>query len=208
MRHRTPSLAPLAALAVSTAAAIGLTACGSDSSAAPSPAGTAAVTIPGAAPTSLSQDAPAATEPGGATPAPVPADGTLCATIPSLDAINAVLDEPVTTATDLPRTPGEAICDVSGDGVSNVQFSMLTPSDRATLESVVAELGYTLTELGDPALPGAVTYAGAVTVFVGDTGYTVQAITFDTITDPNSPAAAQRSAALLSAWLPNLGVTL
>jgi hypothetical protein len=89
-----------------------------------------------------------------------------------------------------------------------VQFQVLRPTDRASMEAISAELGYTLTDLGDPALPGAVFYAGAVTVFVGDTGYTVQAITMDTITDPNSPLAAQRSAALLAAWLQSMGVAL
>ncbi len=198
MHHHSRSLASLA-----LAAALALGACSSDSTAAtpaassPSPAATAA---PGAAPSATT-----------AAPSPAPApDGSfdICATVPSLDVINAQLDEPVTGLQELERGPGEEICEANGDGVANVQFQVLKPSDRATLEAITAELGYPLTDLGDPALPGAVVYAGAVTVFVGDTGYTVQAITMDTITDPNSPVATQRSATLLAAWLQTMGVAL
>ncbi|MEQ1700096.1 MAG: hypothetical protein ABMA25_08300, partial [Ilumatobacteraceae bacterium] len=143
------------------------------------------------------------------TAAPTPdGDFDICASVPSLDVINAQLDEPVTGLQDLERGPGEDVCEANGDGVANVQFQVLTPSDRASLEPIAAELGYPLADVNDPALPGAVTYAGAVTVFVGDTGYTVQAITMDTITDPTSPLAVQRSAALLAAWLQNMGVAL
>lgn len=192
--HRT-----LAGLVLAAALALG--ACSSDT--------------PAATPTAPAAGSPTATAPAGdagdtgASAPAAPATGDdLCATIPSLEAINALLDEPVTTAQLLPRTPGDEICDVTGDGVANVQFQVLTPSDRETLIATTAELGYTAVDLNDPALPGALTYAAAVTVFVGDTGYTVQAITLDTISDPNSPAAAQRSATLLAAWLQNLGVAL
>lgn len=197
MHHHSRTMAGLV-----FAAALALGACSSSS--------------PSASPTDISaapgSPAPAATgaaEPSATAVAPPP-DGTfdICATVPSLDVINAQLDEPVTGLQQLQRGPGEEICEAAGDGVANVQFQVLRPSDRATIEAVVAELGYTLTDLADPALPGAVVYAGAVTVFVGDTGYTVQTITMDTITDPNSPLAAQRSAALLAAWLQSMGVAL
>lgn len=193
MHHHSRTMAGLV-----FAAALALGACSSSS--------------PVASPAATESPAPAATsaaEPTATAAAP-PVTGSfdICATVPSLDVINAQLDEPVTGLQQLQRGPGEEICEAAGDGVANVQFQVLRPSDRATIEAVVAELGYTLTDLADPALPGAVVYAGAVTVFVGDTGYTVQAITMDTITDPNSPLAAQRSAALLAAWLQSMGVAL
>lgn len=177
------------------AATLALGACSSGSpaaSAAPSPAATAAAEQPSA------------------TATPPSPDGSfdICATVPSLDVINAQLDEPVTGLQELQRGPGEEICEAHGDGVATVQFQILSPSDRASMEAIVSELGYTLTDVNDPALPGAVVYAGAVTVFVGTTGYTVQAITMDAIGDPNSPIATQRSATLLAAWLPNMGVSL
>lgn len=194
MIHR--STRTLAGLAL--AATLALTACGSDS--------------PAASPVASASPSPAATsgaEPAATAAAPAPDDSfDICASVPPLDVINAQLDEPVTGLQDLERGPGSDICEANGDGVANVQFQMLTPVDRATLAATVAELGYTLTDVNDPALPGAVVYAGAVTVFVGDTGYTVQAITMDTITDPNSLIATQRSATLLAAWLQNMGVAL
>lgn len=198
MHHTSRSLASLA-----LAAALALGACSSDSPAATPAAGSAspaATTAPGAEPS-------ATTAPPAQAPTP---DGSvdICSTVPSLDVINAQLDEPVTGLQQLERGPGEEVCEANGDGVANVQFQVLRPSDRATLDAIATELGYPLTDLGDPALPGAVTYAGAVTVFVGDTGYTVQAITMDTITDPSSPIAAQRSASLLAAWLQTMGVAL
>lgn len=190
----------LAGLAL--AATLTLGACSSDSPAA-SPSGSAA---PAPAATAGAEPSATAAEPASA-PSP---DGSfdICATVPSLDVINAQLDEPVTGLQELQRGPGEEICEANGDGLATVQFQILSPSDRASTEAIVSELGYTLTDVNDPALPGAVVYAGAVTVFVGTTGYTVQAVTMDTIADPNSPIATQRSAALLAAWLPNLGVSL
>ncbi len=136
------------------------------------------------------------------------ASGAACDAVPALDVINAQLDEPVTGLRELPRGPGEDVCEAAGDGVANVQFSRLAPSDRAQLEKIAGTLGYSVTELNDPAVPGALTYAGAVTIFVGEVEYTVQTVTMDTIGDPTAPLTAQRSAALLAAWLRNLGVTL
>ena len=186
----------LAGLALAAALALG--ACSSDSPA-------AAPAAPGSPPPT----AAAGAEPSATAAAPAP-DGTvdICATVPALEVINAQLDEPVTGLQPLQRGPGEEICEANGDGMATVQFQILRPSDRETMASIVSELGYTLTDVDDPSLPGAVVYAGAVTVFVGDTGYTVQAVTMDTIADPNSPLATQRSAALLAAWLQNMGVAL
>lgn len=186
----------LAGLALAAAFALG--ACGSDS--------------PAASPSATGSPAPAATtgaEPSATAAAPTP-DGTvdICATVPALDVINAQLDEPVTGLQNLPRGPGEEICEANGDGVANVQFQILRPSDRESVTAIATELGYPPADLSDPALPGAITYAGSVTVFVGDTGYTVQAITMDTITDPNSTLSVQRSSALLAAWLQTMGVAL
>lgn len=160
------------------------------------PAATAATPAPGN--TSSAGD-------GGTVPV---TSGAACDAVPALDVINAQLDEPVTGVRELPRAPGEDVCEAAGDGVANVQFSRLAPSDRAQLEKIAGTLGYTVTELNDPAVPGALTYAGAVTVFVGEVEYTVQTITMDTIGDPTAPLATQRSAALLAAWLRNLGVAL
>lgn len=147
----------------------------------------------------------AATAPTAATGAGVPDD--LCATIPSLDVINAVLSEPVTTAENLPRTPGEAICDLTGDGASNVTFDVLTDTTREGVDEIVAELGYTVTDIADPALPGGYGYAGVAAVIVDGTQYSVQAIDIDVIMDAANPQWISRSAELLKQWLSLLGVT-
>lgn len=146
-------------------------------------------------------------QPGSTVPAPS-SDVDICAAVPSLDVINAQLDEPVTGVRQLDRGPGEEVCEAAGDGVATVQFSVLDPGDRDTVVRVATELGYPPIDLNDPALPGAIGYAGSVTVFAGTASYTVQVITMDTIADPNSPVALQRSAALLAAWVQNMGVTL
>jgi|JI10StandDraft_1071094.scaffolds.fasta_scaffold104822_1 hypothetical protein len=197
MHHHSRTTAGLVVAAV-----LALGACSSSSPAASPTDISAATGSPSPAATSAADPAATAAAP------PVTGSFDICATVPSLEVINAQLDEPVTGLQQLQRGPGEEICEAAGDGVANVQFQVMRPTDRASMEAISAELGYTLTDLGDPALPGAVFYAGAVTVFVGDTGYTVQAITMDTITDPNSPLAAQRSATLLSAWLQSMGVAL
>ena len=144
--------------------------------------------------------AAAATDPGAAV-------GDICATIPPLEVINAQLDEPAVRVEELERGPGTQICEAASDGVANVQFSLVDDSSREAVEQVAGQLGYDVTDVNDPALPGAITYSGAVSVFVGTTEYTVEAITFDTISDPAAPAAVQRSAALLAAWLQLLGVS-
>jgi hypothetical protein len=160
-------------------------------------------------------DSPSGNSSGSGTPgdattlpgAPV-ADGDICAAVPALDVINAQLDEPVTGVRRLERGPGIDLCEAAGDGVANAQFTRVADSSREQVTATATELGYTPTDLADPALPGAITYAGAVSVFVDGTEYTVQTITMDTVSDPASPLAAQRSAALLVAWLQVLGVTL
>ena len=135
-------------------------------------------------------------------------DGDVCATVPSLDAITAQLGEPVTGVQRLERGPGTDLCEAAGAGVGTVQFTRVTPSSRDAVAEMAGQLGYPATDLGDPALPGAITYAGTVSVFVGDVEYTVQAFAADTVGDPASALATERSAALLAAWLQNLGVAL
>lgn len=132
----------------------------------------------------------------------VPTD--LCATVPSLDSINAVLDEPVTIATGLPRGPGEAACEVTGDGVANVQFDVLTGVSDQAIREQAAELGATVTDLADPV--GGFAYSGTAVMVIDGNAYSVQAITFDVITDPNTPEAIERSAGLLRQWLALLGL--
>ena len=136
------------------------------------------------------------------------AEGTfdICATVPALEVINSVLDEPVTGVDDLERGPGAELCEAAGDGIANVQFGRLTDVDRPTVDALAAENGYPVSELDDPTLPGAFTYAGVVAVIIDGTEWSVQAITLDTIGDPGSPAAVERSATLLRAWLPLLGL--
>lgn len=205
------------------AALVTFSACGGDDDAAESSgtaAGATAVTadagtadapeVPEATSTApATTGAPAGDEPAAPTP---PSDGAgtpadLCATIPSLDTMNAVLSEPVTAAENLPRTPGEAICDVTGDGASNVTFSVLSPADRAQVDETVGELGYTVTDVSDPELPGGYGYAGVAAVIVDGTQYSVQAIDLDVIMDAANPKWITRSAELLKLWLANLGVT-
>jgi hypothetical protein len=134
-------------------------------------------------------------------------DFDICATVPSLEVINGVLDEPATRTVELARTPDTAICEASSDtGIANVQFSRSLFADRAVTEQVAAQLGSAVVDLNDPALPGAFSYSGAVVIIIDEVEYLVQAITLDTITNPESPEATQRSATLLKAWLANLGV--
>jgi hypothetical protein len=192
-----------------------LVACGSDEGSAPTtaaPAGTTATSTGAAAQTSATAD-PAATDAPPTVPATVgeAAPGVesfdICATVPALDVISAVLTEPATEVTDLERGPGEEKCEATtAGGVDTVQFGRLVPADRAQIEETAAQLGYPVSDLDDPTLPGAYTYAGVVAVIVDGTEWSVQVITFDTITDPTSPVAVERSAALLRAWLPLLGV--
>jgi hypothetical protein len=147
------------------------------------------------------------------TPDTAPADGMpdltpfdICPTVPPLEVINTVLDEPATKIADLERGPGSELCEASGGTVDTVQFGRMTNADRAQLDQMASELGYPVSDLNDPTLPGAYTYAGLVGVIIDGTEWSVQVITFDTITDPTSPAAVERSAALLRAWLPLLGM--
>ncbi len=157
------------------------------------------------APTSASASAstPVAVATADATTATTTAPD-LCATVPSLDSINAVLDEPVTVATGLPRGPGEAACEVTGDGVANVQFDVLTGVSDQAIREQAAELGATVTDLADPV--GGFAYSGTAVMVIDGNAYSVQAITFDVITDPNTPEAIERSAGLLRQWLALLGL--
>jgi len=190
--------------ALALAATLALGACSSDdnTSTNATTGSSTGSTVAGAPPDS---GQPGSTVP---TPSAPSSDVDICATVPSLDVINAQLDEPVTGVRQLDRGPGEEVCEAAGDGVATVQFSVLDPGDRDTVVRVATELGYPPIDLNDPALPGAIGYAGSVTVFAGTASYTVQVITMDTIADPNSPVALQRSAALLAAWVQNMGVTL
>lgn len=211
-------------LAICLVGALAVSACGGEETAeptattagAPAPdAGTAGATPASDAPAATAEPvattpaataAPAETVPAGdATGGAIPTD--LCATIPPLDAMNAVLSEPVTAAANLPRTPGEAMCDVTGDGASNVSFGVLTDVTREEVDEIVAELGYTVTDVADPALPGGYGYAGLAAVIVDGTQYSVQMIDLDVIMDAANPQWITRSAELLKQWLALLGVT-
>lgn len=172
-----------------------LAACGSDSGANDSAGGGSPATDP-------------APGDGTAAAAAPDVDGDVCAAVPTVEEINAQLGEPVTAIARLERGPGTDLCEAAGDGVGNVHFSRIADSSRDQVVAAATALGYPPVDVNDPALPGAITYAGSVSVFVGDVEYTVQAITMDTISEPSSPAAVQRSAALLAMWLQNLGVAL
>jgi len=201
MSHR--SLSRAAALSLTAALLISACSSSSDSNGA---AGTSS--LPATSPVAGETAAPDANPPDATTGAPAPTVGDICATIPSLDVINAQLDEPAVRTQRLDRGPGTELCEAASDGVANVQFSIVTDSSRELTEQIAGQLGYAVTELSEPALPGAITYSGVVSVFVGTTEYSVQAITLDTIAAPEAPAAISRSAALLAAWLPLLGVSL
>ena len=197
MIHRSRTAGALA-----LAAAFALGACSSDDST--STNASTVSTAAGAAP----ETGQTASTAAGATPAAPSSGFDICATVPSLDVINTQVDEPVTTVWELDRGPGEEVCEAYGEGLATVQFSVLDPSDRDTVVQIATDLGSPPVDLNDPALPGAIGYAGSATVFVGERSYTVQVITMDTIGDPNSPVALQRSATLLAAWLQNMGVAL
>jgi hypothetical protein len=183
-----------------------LAACGgSDGSATPATApasgDTIAVTDTVVVDTVVSDTSPSAPE--------LPAGDSfeVCPTIPSLDVINTVLDEPATRAVELERGPATAICEAGSDGgIANVQFTRALFADRELTEQIAAELGATVTDLNDPELPGAFTYSAVALMIIDEVEYSVQVITFDTITNPDSPEATQRSATLLKAWLTNLGI--
>jgi hypothetical protein len=160
----------------------------------------ASVPAPASAPGDT--DAPAGSDTGAAPSAGVPAD--VCATVPSLEAMNAVLDEPVTTVTALPRGGGEAACEATGDGASSVQFGVLAGVTTDAMRDQAAQIGATVTDLADPA--GGFAYAATAVAVIDGTAYSVQAITIDVITDPNTPEAIERSAGLLRQWLALMGL--
>lgn len=132
-------------------------------------------------------------------------DFDICASVPSLDVINAQLTEPATQLVELERGPGFAICEANGGEVDNVQFQRMTDVTRELSIELANELGATVTDLSDP--PGGFAYSGAAAVVIDGVEWTVQAITWDTIGDPDSPAAIERSATLLRAWLAQMGIT-
>ena len=127
-----------------------------------------------------------------------PAD--FCATVPSFEIIGAALGEPVSRRQELERGPGWELCEVAGDGVANAQFARITPADMEESLRVANELGAVVSELEVAGLP-AVSISGAVSVVVGDSEYSVQAIAADTVGVADSPLATERSATLLGAWL-------
>ena len=138
---------------------------------------------------------------------PIDESFDICATIPSLDVINAVLTEPADRAVDLERGPGWDLCEAGTDGgIDNVQFSRSTTGTKEETIALAAELGATVVDLADPELPGAITYSGLVVIFIDGIEYSAQVLTLDTIADPTSPAAIDRSATLLKAWLVSLGL--
>jgi len=160
----------------------------------------------------VAPSAPPETTAASASPATAPAtDGAVdaCAALPSLEEISSVMGTGLSTTTPLERGPASDLCEAGGaaDGVANVQFSRTADTTREQTEALAAELGYPVTDLGDPALPGGFTYASAAAVNIDGTEYLVQAIGLDTMGDPNSPVATARSARLLVLWLANLGVT-
>jgi hypothetical protein len=183
---------PAAATAASTAVSASADTIAGSTDPATAPADTAAVTPP-------AETAPAA-------PAPDGESFDICATIPSLEVINTVLDQPATRVTDLERGPGTDLCEAGGDEIANVQFSRSTTGTREDAVAIATGLGATVVELTDPTLPGAITFAGAVLIYLDGVEYSTQVITLDSITDPGSPAAVERSSILLKAWLTNLGV--
>jgi len=132
-------------------------------------------------------------------------DFDICASVPPLDVINAQLTEPATQLVELERGPGFAICEANGGEVDNVQFQRLTDATRELSIELANELGATVTDLSDP--PDGFAYSGAAAVVIDGVEWTVQAITWDTIGDPDSPAAIERSATLLRAWLAQMGIT-
>lgn len=202
------------ALPVAVAGCLLLAACGGSDGATPAAATAAASasadTIAGSTdPATPPADTVAVTPPAESAPAAPAPDGEafdICATIPSLEVINTVLDQPATRVTDLERGPGTDLCEAGSDEIANVQFSRSTPTTKEEALAIAAGLGVPVVELTDPTLPGAITFAGAVMFYLDGIEYSTQVITFDSITDPGSPAAVERSSTLLRAWLTNLGV--
>ena len=188
-----------------------LAACGGDSTSNTADASPETTAMDSTADASDTADTPAVTADGA--PAPVPDssdasdDAPLCATVPTIEEINPFLDEPVTTLTDFPRGAGESVCEATGDGVASVKFSIFTGVTREQIVEQATEIAGAVTDLTDPTLPGAYAYSAAVGVVIDGTEYNVQAITFDVITDPNTPEAIERSAALLKLWLARLGLS-
>ena len=171
-----------------------------------SPGAPAATSAEPAASAATSGEEPAGTATAGGV-ASVPAD--ICATIPPLEVLNGFVSaaEPLTTVQELPRTPGEAICDVTGDAASNIQFLVLTEVTRESMVDIAANVGATITDLADPALPGGFGYSAVAAIVVDGTYYSVQAIDMDVIMDSTNPQWITRSAELLKLWLPMIGVT-
>ncbi len=128
-----------------------------------------------------------------------------CAGVPSFEVVGAALGEAVSQRQELERGAGWDLCEVSGDGVASAQFARVTPADMEESLRVARELGAVVTELEVAGLP-AVSISGAVSVVIDDSEYSVQAIAADTVGVADSPLATERSAALLAAWLQDLGL--
>lgn len=148
---------------------------------------------------------PVATEPVAAPSAPADA----CAALPSLELISATMGVALTTTTVIERGPGFDLCEAGGaaDGVTTAQFTRLTDSSREQSIQLATDLGATVVDLDDPALPGGFAYAGAAAIVVDGVEYTVQTFAMDTLGQLDSPVAVERSVTLLIAWLAALGVS-
>lgn len=157
-----------------------------------------------AADTTVPPDA-AHTTPVANTATPAAADAPICDTIPTLDAIAAVLGEPLTRTMPLDRGPGWTICDVSGDGMGNVQFGRAVDADLETSRRLAEELGYELVSVQDAGLVDAYAVAGTVWVIIEGVEYSVSAIGSDTIGQDTFALTQQRGAELLATWLGLLG---
>lgn len=133
------------------------------------------------------------------------AAGGICDGVPSFEVISAALGEPVDHSTELERGAGWDLCEVAGGDVAHVQFARVTPAQLDESLRVARELGAVVNELEVAGLP-AVSISGAVSVVIGDSEYSVQAIASDTLGVADSPLATDRSAALLAAWLDGQGL--
>ena len=216
--HRSMFI-PLVALTSLTLAA---TACGGASDSSPAetsevPAASVSAPTEPVSDTSASQPAESAASDGGsavpvAPPIAGPSDLTpICDTIPSLDAIGAILGGRMLSVEDLstsvPTPDGvQAIisdkCEATGDP-SEVRIADFQRLDAVTGAGVIAlaqEQGLVF-DRSWPELPGAVAWSNTVTIERDGLYYSTFGLTIDVAGVADSPEAYDMAAALLTAWL-------
>jgi hypothetical protein len=150
------------------------------------------------------------TSPGEGAAAPSAEPSPICDTIPSFEAISAIVGETVHTAEDnsdptIQAADGSVLsisqrCDVSGDGIGNAIFQRWDPELGAGILATAESEGQ-LADYAAPGLPDAVAWANGIAFEHEGLTWYVTAITLDTVGVMDAPAAYDASAELMLAWV-------